>query len=164
MPRAPHLVKRESWRVSRLEDTCSIEHSRETRTKRREKRGLAYPLLQSALCRTPCALRIRPTLPPWCDIRGHSFGRSRFFSRHDVPNADTLEIPAFSPPSPLTDFAVTRIFMTVRHEIAEARRETGARSPEAPTRTRAVRGGSEGRARRPKAVSYTHLDVYKRQV
>ena len=41
--------------------------------------------------------------------------------------------------------------MTVRHEIAEARRETGARSPEAPTRTRAVRGGSNGRARRPKA-------------
>ena len=43
------------------------------------------------------------------------------------------------------------LFMTVRHEIAEARRETGARSPEAPTRTRAVRGGSDGRARRPKA-------------
>ena len=41
--------------------------------------------------------------------------------------------------------------MTVRHEIAEARRETGARSPAAPTRTRAVRGGSEGRTRRPKA-------------
>ena len=41
--------------------------------------------------------------------------------------------------------------MTVRREIAEPRRETGARSPEAPMRTRAVRGGSEGRARRPKA-------------
>jgi len=41
--------------------------------------------------------------------------------------------------------------MTVRREIAEPRRETGARSPEAPRRTRAVRGGSEGRARRPKA-------------
>jgi len=34
--------------------------------------------------------------------------------------------------------------MTVRHEIAEPRRETGARSPEAPMRTRAVRGGSKG--------------------
>jgi len=32
--------------------------------------------------------------------------------------------------------------MTVRHEIAEARRETGARRPETPTRTRAVREGS----------------------
>jgi len=31
------------------------------------------------------------------------------------------------------------------------RRETGARSPEDPMRTRAVRWGSEGRARRPKA-------------
>ena len=29
--------------------------------------------------------------------------------------------------------------MTVRREIAEPRRETGARSPEAPMRTRAVR-------------------------
>ena len=74
-----------------------------------------------------------------------------FFLRHDFPIPDAVEIPPFAPCSPLTDFAVTRIFMTVRHEIAEARRETGARSPEAPTRTRAVRGGSEGRARRPKA-------------
>ena len=41
--------------------------------------------------------------------------------------------------------------MTVRHEIAEARRETGARSPEDLKRTRAVREGSDGRARRPKA-------------
>ena len=41
--------------------------------------------------------------------------------------------------------------MTVRREIAEPCRETGARSPENPMRTRAVRGGSEGRARRPKA-------------
>ena len=41
--------------------------------------------------------------------------------------------------------------MTVRREIAEPRRETGARSREDPMRTRAVRGGSEGRARRPKA-------------
>jgi hypothetical protein len=40
--------------------------------------------------------------------------------------------------------------MTVRREIAEPRRETGARSREAP-HTRAVRRGSEGRARRPKA-------------
>ena len=40
--------------------------------------------------------------------------------------------------------------MTVRCEIAEPRRETGAWSPEAPMRTRAVRGGSEGRARWPK--------------
>ena len=41
--------------------------------------------------------------------------------------------------------------MTVRREIAEPRRETGARRPEDPMRTRAVRGGFEGRARRPKA-------------
>jgi hypothetical protein len=41
--------------------------------------------------------------------------------------------------------------MTVRCEIVEPRRETGARSPENPMRTRAVRRGSEGRARRPKA-------------
>ena len=41
--------------------------------------------------------------------------------------------------------------MTVRGEIAEPRRETGARSCEDSTRTRGVRGGSEGRARRPKA-------------
>jgi hypothetical protein len=31
------------------------------------------------------------------------------------------------------------LFMTVRREIAEPRRETGARSPEDPMRTRAVR-------------------------
>jgi hypothetical protein len=42
-------------------------------------------------------------------------------------------------------------FMTVRGEIAEPRRETGARSPEAPMRTRAVRLGAEGRASRPQA-------------
>ena len=41
--------------------------------------------------------------------------------------------------------------MTVRREIAEPRRETGARSREDPMRTRVVRGGSEGRAHRPKA-------------
>jgi hypothetical protein len=41
--------------------------------------------------------------------------------------------------------------MTVRREIAKPRRETGARSPENPRRTRAVRRGFEGRARRPKA-------------
>jgi len=41
--------------------------------------------------------------------------------------------------------------MTVRREIAEACGETGARSREDPKRTRAVRWGSEGRARRPKA-------------
>ena len=41
--------------------------------------------------------------------------------------------------------------MTVRREIAEPRRESGVRSPEDLRRTRAVRGGSEGRARRPKA-------------
>ena len=46
---------------------------------------------------------------------------------------------------------VPALFMTVRCEIAEPRRETGARSPEAPMRTHAVRGGSEGRARRPEA-------------
>jgi len=41
--------------------------------------------------------------------------------------------------------------MPVRCEIAEPRREASAWSPEAPMRTRAVRGGSEGRARWPKA-------------
>jgi hypothetical protein len=41
--------------------------------------------------------------------------------------------------------------MMVRREIAEPRRETRARSPEDPMRTRAVRGGSEGRARWPEA-------------
>jgi hypothetical protein len=41
--------------------------------------------------------------------------------------------------------------MTVRREIAEARCETSAWSPEVPMRTHAVRGGSEGRARWPKA-------------
>jgi hypothetical protein len=41
--------------------------------------------------------------------------------------------------------------MTVRREIDEQRRETCARSREDPMRTRAVRGGSEGRARRPPA-------------
>ena len=34
--------------------------------------------------------------------------------------------------------------MTVRREIVEPRRETGVRSPEAPIRTRALQGGSEG--------------------
>ncbi len=41
--------------------------------------------------------------------------------------------------------------MTVRREIAEPRRKTGARSLEDLRRTRAVRRGSEGRARWPKA-------------
>ena len=41
--------------------------------------------------------------------------------------------------------------MTVRCEIDEPRRETSARSREDPMRTRAVRGGSEGRARWQKA-------------
>lgn len=41
--------------------------------------------------------------------------------------------------------------MTVRGEIAQPRRETGARSPEDPRRTRAVRRGSEGQARWPQA-------------
>ena len=41
--------------------------------------------------------------------------------------------------------------MTVRREIAEPRRETGARRPEDPMRTRIVRRESEGRAGRPNA-------------
>ena len=49
--------------------------------------------------------------------------------------------------------------MTVRREIAEPRRETGARSREDPMRTRAVRGGSEGRARRPKACRSSGLAI-----
>ena len=42
--------------------------------------------------------------------------------------------------------------MTVRREIAESRRETVARSPGDPMRTRAGRGGAEERARRPSEV------------
>jgi hypothetical protein len=41
--------------------------------------------------------------------------------------------------------------MTVRREIAKPRCESGVRSLEVPRRTRAVRRGTEGRARRPKA-------------
>ena len=41
--------------------------------------------------------------------------------------------------------------MTVRREIAEPRRETGARSQEDLRRTLAVRRRSDGRARRPQA-------------
>jgi len=41
--------------------------------------------------------------------------------------------------------------MMVRREIAELRRESGAWRPEVLRRTRAVRRGTEGRARRPKA-------------
>ena len=40
--------------------------------------------------------------------------------------------------------------MTVRREIAEPCRETGAGNPEDPMRTHAVRGGAEGRVHRPK--------------
>ena len=54
----------------------------------------------------------------------------------------SLEIPRNGKPA---------LFMTVRREIAEPRRETGARSLENLRRTRAVRRGSEGRARWPKA-------------
>jgi hypothetical protein len=49
--------------------------------------------------------------------------------------------------------------MTVRREIAEPRRETDARSREDPMRTRAVRGGSERRARRPKACRSSGLAI-----
>ena len=41
--------------------------------------------------------------------------------------------------------------MTVRREIAKPRRETGARRLEVRRHTRAVRRGTEGRARRPQA-------------
>jgi hypothetical protein len=41
--------------------------------------------------------------------------------------------------------------MTLRREITKPRRETGARSLEDLRRTRTVRRGSEGRARRPQA-------------
>ena len=41
--------------------------------------------------------------------------------------------------------------MTVRREIAKPRCESGVQSLEVPSRTRAVRRGTEGRARRPKA-------------
>jgi hypothetical protein len=49
--------------------------------------------------------------------------------------------------------------MTVRREIAELRRETSARSREDPMRTHAVRGGSEGRARWPKACRSSGLTI-----
>jgi len=49
--------------------------------------------------------------------------------------------------------------MTVRREIAEPRRETGVRSREDPKRTRAVRRGSEGRARWPKARRSSGLAI-----
>ncbi len=39
----------------------------------------------------------------------------------------------------LTTAIQPALFMTVRREIAKPRRETGARSPDAPMRTRAVR-------------------------
>ena len=45
----------------------------------------------------------------------------------------------------------SKLFMTVLRESVQTRSETGARSPEDPMRTRAVRGGSEGRALWPKA-------------
>jgi hypothetical protein len=41
--------------------------------------------------------------------------------------------------------------MTVRLEITKPRRETGARNPLNPRRTRSVRRGFKGQARRPKA-------------
>ena len=47
--------------------------------------------------------------------------------------------------------------MTVHHEIAEARRETGAWSPEATMHTRAVREGADGRARRLVAAADQRL-------
>ena len=37
------------------------------------------------------------------------------------------------------NLALARLFMTIRGEIAQPRCETGARSPEDPKRTRAVR-------------------------
>jgi hypothetical protein len=43
------------------------------------------------------------------------------------------------------------LFMTVRREIAEPCRESGVWSPEDLRPTRAVRRGSKGRVRRPKA-------------
>jgi hypothetical protein len=51
--------------------------------------------------------------------------------------------------------------MTVRRGIAEPRRETSARSPEDPMRTRAVREGSEGepagrQVRRHRACEVEH--------
>jgi len=49
------------------------------------------------------------------------------------------------------------LFMTVRCEIVEPRCETGVRSREDPMRTRAVRWGSEGRARWPTGASSPRL-------
>ncbi len=49
--------------------------------------------------------------------------------------------------------------MTVRGEIAKPRRETGTRRLEDLRRTRAVRRGSEGRARRPQARRNSGLAI-----
>ena len=50
--------------------------------------------------------------------------------------------------------------MTVRREIAKPRRESGARRPEVPRRTRAERRGTEGRACQTelaRAAAFDHL-------
>ena len=56
-----------------------------------------------------------------------------------------------------------------RDEIAEPRRETSARSPEDPMRTRAVRGESEGRARLPEACrssgsAWLRVDMHRQTI
>jgi hypothetical protein len=48
----------------------------------------------------------------------------------DIQTMTSIDLP--------TEFRPA-LFMTVRREIAQSRRETGARSPEDPMRTRAVR-------------------------
>jgi len=60
-----------------------------------------------------------------------------------------LSVDSARKPSVRFARSLPALFMTVRREIAEPRRETCARSHEDPRRTRTVRGGSEGRARRP---------------
>jgi hypothetical protein len=52
--------------------------------------------------------------------------------------------------------------MTVRREIAELRRETDAQSLEDPMRTRAVRYGSQRRARRAKVRHMQRVSDYRR--
>jgi uncharacterized protein YecE (DUF72 family) len=64
----------------------------------------------------------------------------RYGAKAGKPNPRFLDTGAFRDLvwAPARE-GLARIFMTVRREIAEPRRETGARSPEDPMRTRAVR-------------------------
>jgi hypothetical protein len=73
-----------------------------------------------------------------CPKQGHSFAADPRFTFH----ASRFTAPGSDARTKLADvFSILQpaLFMTVRREIAEPRRETCARSPEDPMRTRAVR-------------------------